>query len=240
MKKLLWTMLLTSFLVIFGIYGYNKWFVKASGNEILIERDRAKALNVDIDFSIGDLFIHGGSSEWVNGEFSYTNKKLEPKVKYKLRKNVGFFDIKQGSTTIFGFNNKKLKSEWDLQLTNDIPIDLDVKMGVSASTLELNGIQLDSLSIDSGVGESVIDLSGEWKKDFPVDLDLGVGDVTIILPKQTGVKLKVSKGIGLLSAKDFINQSNGVYVNEAYEDADVTIEVDIDIGVGNVTVELAE
>ena len=65
---------------------------------------------------------------------------------------------------MFGFNNRKVNSEWDLQLTNDVPIDLNLDMGVSNSTLKLEGLQLSSLSIDSGVSDSLIDLSGEWKK----------------------------------------------------------------------------
>lgn len=240
MNKLLWTALLTGFLVVIGIYGYNKWFAKASGNDILIEKDSAEALDVDIDFGIGNLFIEGGSREWVSGEFTYNHKKLEPKVTYKTRKDIGIVKIKQGSGTIFGFNKRKVDNEWDLQLTNDIPIDLNVDMGVSKSTLKLEGIQLNSLSIDSGVGESVIDLSGEWKKGFKANMDLGVGDVTIILPKQTGVRVNVSKGIGRVNLQDFTEQNNGVYVNEAYETAKAIIDITLDIGVGDVKFKIAE
>lgn len=242
MNKLLGTALLTGFLVVAGIYGYNKWFAKASGsgNEISIEKDNAEALDVNIDFGVGDLLITGGSQDWFSGEFNYNQKRLEPKVTYKKRRDVGIVDIKQGSKTIFGFNKGKLKNEWDLQLTNDVPIDLAVDMGVSTSTLDLRGIQLNSLSIDSGVSDSVIDLSGEWRKGFRVDMDLGVGDVTLILPKQTGIRLNVSKGVGTVDVKDFINQNQGVYVNEAYAKADVIIDIFLDIGVGDVKIKMVE
>lgn len=240
MNKLLWTALLTGFILVFGIYGYNKWFAKASGNEISIEKDNAEALEVEIDFGVGNLYIEGGSSEWVSGEFSYNHKRWEPKVTYKTRKDVGFVRIKQGSGKMFGFNNRKVDNEWDLQLTNDIPIDLNVDMGVSKSTLNLEGLQLNSLSIDSGVGESVIDLSGEWKKGFRANMDLGVGDVTIILPKQTGVRVNASKGIGRVDLKDFTKQNDGVYVNDAYTGADVVIDITLDIGVGDVKFKTAD
>ncbi|MCM3638600.1 toast rack family protein [Sporosarcina luteola] len=241
MNKVLGIALLTGFLVVFGIYGYNKWFAKASGNdEISIAKDKAESLDVDIDFGVGTLFIQGGSPEWVSGEFSYNHKRLEPKVTYKKKKDIGSVKIKQGSKPTFGFNKRKLKNEWDLHLTNEIPIDLDVDMGVSTSTLNLKGLQLNSLSVDSGVGESVIDMSGEWKKGFRADMDLGVGDVTIILPKQTGVRVNVSKGIGRVDLKDFTMQNDGVYVNEAYSGADVIIDITVDIGVGDVKFKTAE
>lgn len=240
MNKLLGIALLTGFLVVFGIYGYNKWMVKASGNDITIEKDNAESLYVDIDFGIGDLLIQGNSSEWVTGDVTYNHKKLAPKVKYKNRNNVGSIDIKQGSKVTFGFNNRKINSEWDLQLTNDVPIDLNLDIGVSNSTLKLEGLQLSSLSIDSGVSDSLIDLSGEWKKGFKADLDLGVGDVTIILPKETGVRVKVSKGIGRVDLKDFVVQSDGVYVNGAFAESDVIIDISLDIGVGDVKFKVAE
>jgi predicted membrane protein len=240
MNKFLWATLLAIILVIFGMYGYNKLFAKASGNDISIEKDNADALDVNIDFGVGDLFIQGGSREWISGEFTYNHKRLEPKVSYKKRKDIGFIDIKQGSKPIFGFNKGNLRNEWNLQLTNDVPIDLDVDMGVSTSSLDLQGIQLNSLSIDSGVGESVIDLSGEWKKGFRADFDLGVGDVTIILPKQTGVRVNVSKGIGTVDLKDFTKQNDGVYVNDAYSGTDTVIDISLDIGVGDVKIKMAE
>ncbi|MCG7343389.1 toast rack family protein [Sporosarcina sp. ACRSL] len=245
MNKLLGITLITGFLVVFGIYGYNKWFVKASGNEISIEKDNADALNVNIDFGVGDLLIRGNSPEWVSGEFTYTHKKLEPRVKYKKQGNVGTVDIKQGSpgfqgTTILGFKKPKYENEWDLQLTNDIPIDLDVDMGVSTATLDLKGIQLSSLSIDGGVGESVIDLSGNWSKGFRAKMDLGVGDITIILPKETGVRVNVSKGIGTVDLKDLTKDKEGVFVNDAYANADVIIDISLDIGVGDVKFKTAE
>lgn len=240
MNKLLGIALLTGFLVVFGIYGYNKWFAKASGNEISIEKDNAEALDVDIDFGVGNLSIQGGSKEWVIGEFFYNHKRLEPKVTYKTRKDVGFVKIKQGSGKMFSFTKRKVNNDWNLQLTNEVPIDLNIDMGVSESTVDLKGLQLNSLSIDSGVSDSVIDLSGEWKKGFRADFDLGVGDVTIIIPKQTGVKVNASKGIGRVDLKEFTKQNDGVYVNEAYASADAIIDISLDIGVGDVKFKVAE
>ncbi|MFS0689538.1 toast rack family protein [Sporosarcina sp. 179-K 8C2 HS] len=240
MNKLLWIVLLTGFLVVIGIYGYNNWFAKASGNEISIAKDSADALKVDIDFGVGNLYVKGGSPEWVSGEFTYNHKRLEPKVTYKKKKDTGHVKIKQGSKTTFGLNKRKVDNEWDLQLTNVIPIDLNVDMGVSKSRLKLEGLQLNSLSVDGGVGESVIDLSGAWSKGFRADFNLGVGDVTIILPKQTGVRVNVSKGLGRLELNDFIKQNEGVYINEAYEDAEVIIDLFLDIGVGDVKFKIAE
>ena len=72
---------------------------------------------------------------------------------------------------------------------------------------------------------SRLTLGGKWDKSFDAALALGVGKSTIILPNDVGVKIESSKGIGTADFVDFISKGNGVYVNEAYEDADVVINL---------------
>ncbi|WP_160909452.1 hypothetical protein [Pontibacillus yanchengensis] len=61
-------------------------------------------------------------------------------------------------------------NEWDVNLTKDIPLQLNVNIGASDTSLNLSGLQLSELSIHSGVGEMDVDLSGTWKDSFNVDL----------------------------------------------------------------------
>lgn len=152
---------------------------------------------------------------------------------------MGVLTVKQKST-IFGFNRSKRSNRWDIQLNNAIPIDLDVAMGVSKSILDLKGIQLNKLTIAGGVGDSTIDFGNEWKNDLQAEISIGVGKMTLLLPKQTGVKLIIDRGLGELEMKDFIPLGNNVYVNEAYENNETSIEMDVNIGIGNLNVELVE
>ncbi|WP_371931938.1 hypothetical protein [Mesobacillus subterraneus] len=59
--------------------------------------------------------------------------------------------------------------------------------------------------------------------------------MTVILPKDTGIRVRSQKGIGSSSFENLISKGDGVYVNEAYEDAKVKIDLDVDLGVGEVT-----
>ena len=52
------------------------------------------------------------------------------------------------------------------------------------------------------------------------------------------MKIKSEKGIGTSNVVGFISQGEGVYVNEAYEEADVILTVNTEMGIGNITFKL--
>lgn len=238
MRKLIVAVMAVGILGAVGIWGYNWFFSGNRVNDILIEKDDVKSLNANIQIGFGDVSITDGEDAWIKGTVDTNKKKLKPTVSYKKKGTVGNADIKQKGKLLAGLGT--VRNDWDLELTNEIPINLNIEMGVSDSTLNLSGIQLSKLSIDAGVSDATIDLSGGWKDSFNADIDLGVGDATILLPADTGVKLNVSKGISGLEAKGFTSQGNGIYVNDAYESSDVVIDMKIDVGVGDLKFKLVD
>ncbi|VDG98129.1 Uncharacterised protein [Lysinibacillus sphaericus] len=238
MRKLIVALLVVGILGAVGVWGYNWFFSGNRVNDILIEKDDVKSLNANIQIGFGDVSITDGEDAWIKGTVDTNKKKLIPTVSYKKKGTVGNADIKQKGKLFAGLGN--VRNDWDLELTNEIPVNLDIEMGVSDSTLNLSGIRLSKLSIDAGVSDATIDLSGDWKDSFNADIDLGVGDATILLPADTGVKLIVSKGITSLDAKGFTSQGKGVYVNDAYASSDVVIEMKIDVGVGDLKFKLVD
>lgn len=221
------------------ITGCNSFVIgKVKDSEVFVEKDKAKQLDVTLNTAVGELNVSGGAKEWVEGEIEYNIDELKPKVKYKLSGKKGKVTIEQTKKSFSGLKMGNIKNRWDLELTNDVPINLEVNAGASATNLDLQGVNLSKLTVDAGVGDITIDLSGKRKESFHVDLDMGVGQSTIIFPREVGVKIKASKGIGQSNFKGFISEGNGVYVNEAYEDADVIITVNTDLGVGQANFEL--
>ncbi|WP_442594725.1 toast rack family protein [Neobacillus sp. D3-1R] len=205
---------------------------KEKDSDVFVKKDKAKELEVVLNVGAGKLNVSEGASDWVEGEIQYSMKELKPKVSYKKSGKTGKVVIEQSKKNLSGINFKNIENDWDLEFSNDIPIDLEVNTGATETKLNLQGLKLSNLDVSSGVGNVTVDLSGNWKKSFDVDLKMGVGQSTIILPKDVGVKIKSSKGIGHADFEGFISKGNGVYVNDAYEDADVIIDVETDLGIG--------
>lgn len=231
-KKILASALAVSLLVVISGCG-----IFANGSEdngrVTIEKDKAKELQLELNLGAGELNVEIGADEWVEGSINYNQDKLKPEVSYKLKGDKGIGVIEQENKGLLDkIKIGELKNVWNLTLTDDIPLDLRVNSGASDTNLDLKGLNLKELDVNAGVGNITIDLGGKWNESFDAALALGVGQSTIILPKDVGVKIESSKGIGTADFIGFISKGNGVYVNEAYEDADVIINLQTDLGVG--------
>lgn len=211
---------------------------KEREESISVKKDIAEELDVELNLGVGELTVTKGAKDWVEGTVKYNVNDLEPKVTYKHRNHKGEVVIKQKELTVLDISN--IKNEWDLELSDAIPMNLTVNSGASDTRLDLQGFQLESLDINTGVGDLAVDLGGDWKKSFEANIETGVGETTVILPSKVGVKITTDKGIGTTNIEGFISKGNGVYVNEAYKDADVILTVHTDTGIGDVTFELDE
>lgn len=238
MKKLAVLLMVTgalSFLTACNVFTVSNLSSEEDG--FTIEKDKAKELEVELNLGAGKMEVSEGTEEWVEGVVFISDKKLNPEVSYKLKRDVGHISIDQPDNKFGNITKGSLKNEWDIKLTDQIPMDLRVNTGASETVLNLQGLQLSDLQVDAGVGDITIDLSGDWKGSFDVDLNMGVGSAKVLLPTDVGVKIVASKGIGETNFKGLISEGNGVYINEAYENADVIITITTDLGVGSATFE---
>lgn len=238
MRKVLVVIVGVGLLGMVGFWIYSFLGTDRVSGALSIKKDNAKSLDVDIRFGAGNLLIEGGATEWVEGDIDSNVKKWYPAVTYKNKRDVGYVEIRQKMNGLTALQKKR--NNWNLQLTDKIPVNLNVEMGVSDSELKLAGLHISHLSVDAGVSDTTINLAGDWRESFDADIDLGVGDAEIYLPKGTGVKLTVSKGIGSVGTKGFVSKGNGVYVNEAYDHSDVSINLKVSVGVGSVKFLLVE
>jgi hypothetical protein len=89
-------------------------------------------------------------------------------------------------------NNRKLR--WDVGLSPNVPIDLDVHGGVGEARLDLSNLSLTHVEVGGGVGE--IDLTLPGKGDYDGYLKIGVGEFRITVPSGASADLRIKGGVG--------------------------------------------
>jgi predicted membrane protein len=52
-----------------------------------------------------------------------------------------------------------------------------------------------------GAGKTTVDLTGDYAKSFDVSIQGGVGEATVLLPSDVGVKAKAEGGLGKINAE---------------------------------------
>ena len=200
-----------------------------------IDLGSAEFADVKLDMGVGELRLQGGANALMEGHFRYNIEHWKPEVEYSVTGSRGVLTVKQGKSRRMHVGRKK--NIWDVSLNDDVPIDLFVDCGVGESDLDLRGLTLKSLEIDMGIGELTVDLAGELKRDLDIVIDCGIGSTTIFLPENVGVRARVDHGIGSVNARGF-KKRGGVYTNDAYGETEVTIDIEIDSGIGSLDLKL--
>jgi hypothetical protein len=194
-----------------------------------VELGDAESVRGEINFGAGDLKVTGGAEKLVEADYTYNVARLKPEMKY----TDGRFVIRQpgndGMPDIRGITD--FRNQWNLRFNDTVPMDLRVEMGAGNSDLQLAGLSLTGLDISLGAGISTVDLSGDWAHDLDVTIDAGASNVTVQLPRDVGVRIKVDRGPTVIQAPGLTKEGN-IYTNAAYGVSDVTMQIDLTTGIG--------
>jgi hypothetical protein len=89
------------------------------------------------------------------------------------------------------------------------------------------------LDVDIGAGELQIDLTGPWDQDLDARIQGGVGEATVRLPREVGVRVQATGGLGGINAQG-LRKEGGYYVNDAYGKSDVRLRISVTGGIGQI------
>lgn len=114
-------------------------------------------------------------------------------------------------------------------------VDLDVG-AASFQAHGLGNLNARHLEFSGGVGDVTLDFSGEWRSNMTADVHMGLGSLTLRVPR--GLGLQVRKG-GLLVGFDSqgLTKRGDVYYSENWEDAEHRLTVDIDAAFGSIRID---
>ncbi len=196
-----------------------------------IALEGAARAEVGVHMGAGEMTLRGASQEaLLEASFAFNRERNRPEVEYRKFGDKGILEVRHARRRSINFG--PTRNRWDLVLGDAVPLDLKVDLGAGRSEIDLRGLKIERVEIDMGVGETSLDLRGPHASGFLVKIDGGVGSGKIDLPAEVGVRVKVDGGLGSIDAHGLTKQS-GAWVNDAYGKSPITIEVDIDAGIGS-------
>lgn len=200
-----------------------------------IERQGAQTLRAEIEMSAGEMRMAGGSAGALDADFRYTESAGIPSVDYSVSGTSGQLRIRQrGDSVKLG----RTENDWDLKFSNEMPLDLRLRLGAGRSDLRFRTVPLNRLSMEMGAGELNLDLTGDRKNGMEGEIRGGVGQVNVRLPRNNvGVIVHATGGIGSIETHG-LRHEGGAYVNDAYGKAPVSIRLDVQGGIGQINLEV--
>ncbi len=100
------------------------------------------------------------------------------------------------------------------------------------SITELGNAGLEEMTVQGGVGDILLDFTGDWSHSAEVEIIGGVGSYTIQVPDDVGVHVTV-EGISNLDISGLRRQDDA-YVNDAFGETEVELRIQITTGLGDV------
>jgi hypothetical protein len=217
-------------------------------------------VRVEIEMAAGELEVSGGATDLLEADFTYNVAELKPEVDF----GGGTLSVRTPDADVRGaslWDIEEYRYEWDLRLNDGVPMEMQVTMGAGRSDLRLGALTLTSLdvtrgagevmvdlsgpasptklSVSGGAGDVTVDLSGTWQQDLEATIEGGLGTRTLILPSAVGVRVHVEVGVGGVDAAGLTKEGE-YYTNDAYGQSDVTLNIEVDGGVGETELRVGE
>lgn len=196
-----------------------------------VELAGARSARVQIELGAGELRLEGGTEKLLDADFRFHPPAEQPAVKYDVTGSRGYLTVRQPPFHNIGPGTGQ--NFWDLHLNDRVPLDLRVHLGAGNGTLKLNGMAVRLLEVEMGFGELKLDLGGPWDHDLEAHIRGGIGQATVRLPREVGVRVKASGGIGGITVQG-LREHDGYYVNDAYDKLGVRLRIDISGGIGHI------
>lgn len=177
-------------------------------------------------------------------EGSQLNLGLATDLPLDLRLQFGAVEasLELGGLSIRNAEISTGASETELSFSKPNPQVLELlEMKVGAASFRATGLgNANARKIDfgGGVGDILLDFTGEWQGDMQVDISMGVGSLTLRLPRDVGVRLNRDTFLVSFDPQGLVKRGDGYY-SQGWDAARHRLTIDIKGAFGSVNIRWA-
>ncbi len=122
---------------------------------------------------------------------------------------------------------------WRFGLSPEVPLELQISSGMGLVEADLTGLTVEGLEVELGIGRIVITLPAGGS--FSGRLSGAIGQTTIIIPKGTAVRVRMTTGIGGVETPEGsrpFDLGDNEYTTPGFGTAENRIELEIEQAIG--------
>jgi LiaF transmembrane domain len=230
----IWGLIWPLFLIALG--GWILWNYSTRGSRqvehIAIPVEDAQRARIRFLHGAGRIDIIAGTSQeaLIEGDFgggldiSKNQNGEELEIRLKMPGSIFPFDWSPGQTL-----------DWSARLKRDIPLALSLETGASESHLDLRDLSVTELNLKSGASSTSLTLpsnAGMTK----VDIDAGAASIKLTVPEGVAARIRTTGGLSNVGVSDRFPRIGSMYQSPDYESAANKVDMDIEMGVGSVSI----
>lgn len=253
-KVILWLVAITivSFVIGFGILAVSgvlhpgsenslspfRHTASFSPNTTAIPLDGAATGIIRITMGAGEVMVSGNAPAGMLMETTVYCKASEchPVVRSSVNgteKTVTL--IKKDSDDGEWFSDHTPDS-WKIRISETVPVDLKVELGAGDSRLELGSLNLASLAVSNGAGDTEIDIRHYRGGPYHAEIHNGVGDLTLRIDKNSNTRILMHQGVGDIDISG-IEQTDEQYTTPGFNPALPVNDITVTQGIGSIELE---
>ena len=239
---------LASLLLVVVLMSVLVWAVRASGAWLsggtpvpseMISQPLGAATRADIEIRMGAGALRFGALEdsgqliagtigrWPGEQLIHDYAVSGDTATFKLRSQAqSWLPFQRGQDS---------QAVWDLRLNPAVPTRLRIDAGAGVATLDLAQLRLTGLTVNTGVGQTTIMLPRQGRLEARVNG--GIGQTTITIPAGIAARIEANAGIGQVHVNGNFERQARYYVSPGYDTAEQRIDIDVDGGIGGITVQ---
>jgi len=185
---------------------------------------------IQLDFTPGSLTVGSlpsSSQNFIEVDSKARNGDRSVKADFHRLGNEGRLHLSTADEADTG---------WDIRLTRNIPLMMDIKSAVSSMELDLSQLEVTELRMDIDVGNYMIKMPSS-AGITSVYIEADVANVEVTIPDGVAAKLKADVDLGLFKVDEnrFLRRDDH-YVSRNFDDAENRIELELDCDIGIVKV----
>lgn len=185
----------------------------------------ASQADVRIRYGAGNLTVRSAApGQLVDGEFSGG----------VIHQVTGSGGLELSQDTRYGMPWLEHPSRWNLGLTGEVPLDLKVDTGASKAVLDLGGLRLRHLELQTGASETRVLLPRAAGTTTTVTAQTGAASLTMEVPVGVAARIRTRMALGSsqIDQARFPASGNG-YESPDYATATNRVDIDVNGGVGS-------
>lgn len=189
----------------------------------------------------GDVRVHMNDVDFRSEEWYVELTDAVPiSLVAELGAGKSSFDLSGLRITDLSISTGASKSSLSFDEKNNVEMEeLKIETGVSKFSADnLNNANFRKMSFESGVGSYYLDFGGDLTRTVDVSINVGLGAVTVVIPKKIGVKVRYEESwlSNFSIDDDLIRKRKGTYESDNYESAPGRMNIFIEAGLGSVKV----
>jgi hypothetical protein len=153
---------------------------------------------------------------------------------------AGRADIQLGGVSLRRLSISTGASETTVVFDSPNPVLADrISIEAGAADLRVTGLantRAERISFQGGVGATVLDFGGTWSRSTTASVQMGIGSVTLRLPRGQGVRINRSSFLTSFSTPGLERRGNSYY-SANWDNAPHQLTIDLSAALGSVDVQ---